>query len=363
MRKSFLLIVLSCPLLLGAENPLPRSGSQVSSHYNYFAANRISCSIHDNGTFARHPTTGNSDFSLDGVELICTSGIWVGALVDGQMRVSSADFVTDFCGGAIGPTGEPFGRGDSTFRVYKISRGDSPVTNPDYAQWPIAGGAPSDEHGNPLLLGDQTLWCSFVDSYPEERSANICAPLGAEVHLMVWGWREIDNIMFLEWKLHNRSSHLWQDCYIGAYADPDVGMANNDLVASDSTLSLVYAFDAPQRRDPWERVKHAVGYQMLQSPLIPSPGDTAFTFSGPRIGYSHVPVYSPRAEKHVPHEWADISYQQTTTALEMYRRLRCLATNGEAAVDPSTGRTTTWATKGILSLDWGGSIMAQRTEG
>jgi hypothetical protein len=46
------------------------------------------------------------------------------------------------------------------YRSYKITKGDD-STNIDYAEWPVEFGAPVDNEGNPLILGDQTLWTAF----------------------------------------------------------------------------------------------------------------------------------------------------------------------------------------------------------
>lgn len=144
----------------------------------YFDINRITCSIRNDGVFARHPITGNSDFRFDDNPLIYTSGLWIASTLNGEIRASAEDYNTDWIGGAIDGQGNPFGKEDSTFRIYKISRGDNVTNNPDYAQWPIDLGAPSDGQGNPLLIGDQTLWCGFTDLYLEGREYNIPDSLG-----------------------------------------------------------------------------------------------------------------------------------------------------------------------------------------
>jgi hypothetical protein len=317
----------------------------------YFNINRISTSIQNNGTFARHPITSNFDFFFDGKALIYTSGIWIGARVNGEVRASAADYYTDFFGGAIDDQGHPFGQEDSTFRVYQISRGDNPGTNPDYAQWPIHLGAPSDGHGHPLLIGDQTLWCSFVDAYPEHRNYTQCPPLGAEIHLTAWGWKSIGNVMFLRWKICNKSKDIWKDTFIGIFSDPDIEDANNDLVGSDSTLQLVYCYDSEERGA--NLVNLAVGYVALETPIQFSPGDTAVTFYGPRINYRNLPPMSPRMEKSNPDGWNDIPYDENAH-LNVYRRLQCIGMKGELMVDPTTGLLSRWAYSGdpVTRVGW-----------
>ncbi|MCD4665486.1 MAG: hypothetical protein K8R68_09450, partial [Bacteroidales bacterium] len=327
----------------------------------YFDVNRISCAVQNNGVFARQPVTGNSDFSLDGNYVIYTSGLWIAAKVNGEVRASAADFNTDFIGGAIDDLGNPFGKEDSTFRVYKISRGDNAANNPDYAEWPIELGAPSDEQGNPLLIGDQTLWCSFTDAFVEDRIwYNICPPLNAEIHLTVWGWEHIDNVMFLRWEIINKSNETWDDAYFGIYSDPDVMNANDDLTGSDSTLNLAYCYDG---KDQWGILPyHAVGYQMLGSPIVASDGDTAVTFWGVKPGYQNIPVYAPRMEKNLGRSnqgWNDISYQTDHTAQQVYNRLNCLDYDGNPAIDPITNQPSKWVFSGdpVAGTGWLEDIM------
>ncbi|MDZ7263558.1 MAG: T9SS type A sorting domain-containing protein [candidate division KSB1 bacterium] len=320
----------------------------------YFDCNRIRCAVMNNATFTRHPISGNSDFYLDDYSLIYTSGLWLAAKVNGKIRVSTADFSSDYVGGAIDGQGNPYGKEDSTFRVYRIVRSDHAGNNPDYAAWPIQQGAPADQQGNPLLMGDQTLWCSFTDAYLENRLANITPPLGAEVHLTVWGWNALDHVMFLRWEIINKSNDKWDDAYLGIYSDPDVLDANNDLVGSDSTLALVYCYDAENRYGyaPF----HAVGYQFLESPAISSPGDTAMIRGLRRVDHKNIPVYSPRMEKNLSRDygWNDIYYLSDQTAQYFYNRLQCLNYFGEPAIDPLTHRPSCWAFSGdpIAGTGW-----------
>ncbi len=320
----------------------------------YFDANRIKCSVQNNGIFARNPFNGASDFTFDGIGLIYLSGLWIAAKVNGEVRASAADYLTDFAPGAIDDQGNPFGKEDSTFRVYKINRGDDAFSDIDYAQWPAQFGAPIDEAGNPKLFGDQTLWCSFVDNFAAAREVNICNPLGAEVHMTVWGTETIDDVMFLRWEIINRSQTVWDSLYLGLFIDPDLFYYSDDLVACDSTLNLVYCYDARDQLPFWY---YALGYQMLESPIVFSPGDTAVTFKGLKIDYKNVPVATPRVEKNIGGElsgWNHIAYRTQHTAQDIYYRLMCLDNYGNPAIDPITQKPTRWIFSGdpVTGTGW-----------
>ncbi|HDP98136.1 MAG TPA: hypothetical protein ENN22_03005, partial [bacterium] len=328
--------------------------------YNYFDDNRIRSSVRNDGVFGRHPINGSSDLSLDGVFVVYSSGIWLAAKVDEQIRASASDFNSDWVGGVIDVTGVPFGKEDPRFRVYKINRGDDAASNVDYAEWPHIFGAPVDAQATPKIFGDQTLWCSFSDAFVEDRgNYNICPPLKAELHQTVFGWEYLDNVMFLQWDIINKSDEIWEDAFLGLWSDPDVGDANNDLVCSDSTLNLVICYDGTNSS---YFHNHAVGYQILASPTIYSPGDTAVALWEEKIDYRNLPVYSPRIHKHNPREWGEVVYSSANTAQIIYYRLNCLNYYGEPAIDPTTGRPTKWAFSGdpITGVGWQDSIPQDR---
>ncbi|MCD4665785.1 MAG: T9SS type A sorting domain-containing protein, partial [Bacteroidales bacterium] len=318
----------------------------------YFDINRIITPIHNNGIFARHPITGNTDFYFDDNGVIYASGLWFGAKVNGEIRTSASDFNTDFVGGVIDNDGNPRGRDKQIFRVLKINLGDNKYNNIDYAEWPFHYGAPEDKQGNPRLFGDQTLWCSYTDSYDENRDYNVCPPLGAEIHQLIWGWKKIDNIMFVRWEIINKNKDVWENAYFGLFSDPDVMNATNDLVCSDSTLSLVCCYDASVRQ--FMLPVHAVGYILLESPSFYAPGDTAQTLFGIKPDFKNVPIYSPKMGKSTPDGFQDPPYRSERTAQILYNRLRCFDRDGEPAIDPTTGKPTNWAFSGdpITGLGW-----------
>ncbi len=328
------------------------------SYFRYFDANRLYFSCQSDGAIGRHPISGNADFRLDNFWIIYASGLIFGAKVDGEVRTSGYYYESDFTGGIIDSQGDPFIGSDSTFRVYKISLGDD-FNNPDYRDWPAMYGAPTDENGAPLLFGDQMLWCSYIDSYQENRFFNVCPPLNAEIHQTIWGWKNLDNIVFLRFEIINESGQDWEDTYFGFFSDPDITNASNDLTASDSTLQMVYSFDADTFQ--WNFPFHAVGFTLLESPIVESPGDTAYTFSGMKIGYRNVPVSAPLMDKNMLRGWGDFPVNEST-ASQIYNRFQCLNKNGEPAIDPITGQPSKWAFSGdpLTGVGWQDSIPRDR---
>ena len=356
---SFLVVLLSLNLLHGKSKIKVTKTTDNYSNFQLFDANNILMPVENNGNFAGVTYENNQLFSYgleyNGTNFIYASGLWIAAKVDSSVRASISLFSTDFTRGIIDENGDPFGADDSLrFRVYKINKGDTPETNPDYAEWPIEFGAPVDEQGNPQIFGDQTLWCTFTDAYDSNRWFNSSPPLKAEIHLTVWGWQEIDNLVFLHWDIINKSENEWRDAYVGIFVDPDVGDVQDDLVGSDSTLNVVYCYESTIRE--FEKTLQTIGYQFLATPTQPSPEDTAVTFRGMKPGYKNVPASSPLIFKHGPWEWSENVFYpgDKNVNILIYDRLNCLDKNRNPMIDPETGKVSRWGFSGnpITSSGW-----------
>jgi hypothetical protein len=347
----FIFLLMLCTSLFASDLLKTNLTKPSTASTKYFDVSRISCPIQNNGIWGRHPETGNADLLYDGVSIIFTSGLWIAAKVDGNVRASAADYHTDFSPGALDEKGIPFGYEDSTVRVYKISKRDNLFNNQDYVNWPNEFGAPT-KNGKPWLLGDQTLWCSFTDAYQVNRNYNPCPPLKAEVHLTVWGSEFLEDVMFMRWELYNKSEDLWQDTYAGFFIDPDVADANYNLVGSDSTSKMTYCFEHNERQR--SDSTFAVGYVLLESPLIESVGDTAITFAGVVPDNKNATVLSPLIYKHRPYEWTVVPYRKKVTNIWTYRRLAGQDTAGNVMVNPITAKKTKWGLSGdpVTQTGW-----------
>jgi len=353
IQKILLIILFLVGVCFASESSLQKNSSTSAVSTKYFDINRINTPIYNNGYWARHLVTGNTNFYFDDWPILYVSGLWLGATVNGEIRASVAEYYTDFSGGILDESGNIVIAPDSVFRVYKINRGDNAENNVDYAQWPAQWGAPTDEQGNPLLLGDQTLWCSFIDADTSKRDVNSVPPLGAEVHLTVWGWQEIDNVIFLHYEIFNKSGTNWDSLYVGLFMDPDISPWARDFTGSDSTLNFVYAYETFE--DDFLRDNYALGSVMLASPIVESVGDTAITFWGERLDFRNIDVLAPKYRKSTSGGWQDVApYQTETIAHEIYNRLQCISTLGELLINPLTGERTTWAYTGdpVKGVGW-----------
>jgi len=180
---------------------------------------------------------------------------------------------------------------DPTEHIYKIERHDGPG-DPDYDNWPSEYGAPADKDGNPLSLGDQTLWTAFNDADTLIHNTPGTLPLGIDVQQTVWASDDADSeVVYLKYKLYNHGTNQIHDFYISFWADPDIGDAMDDLVGCSEEHNLAfcynYGFD-----DIYGRVPPAWGAKLLSGPVVVSPGDTAEFDGRPMPGYRNLGLSS-----------------------------------------------------------------------
>jgi len=357
--KLFVLMILCIHVSLAFSKQKQKISTPNSEEemYNVFDINKIIMTVKNNGIFAEHfyGDKWYRGFEYEKTDFICSSGFWLAALVDDSARAAISMFgSSDFTHGIINDEGSHFGENDSLkFRVYKIQQGDTPLSNSDYNDWPANFGAPTDDLGYPLILGDQTLWCTFTDTYYPNRWYNPSNELGAEVHLMVWGWKEISNVIFLHWDIINKSKKKWKDAFGGFFVDPDMKFAHDDLVGSDSTVNMVYCYEGSQG----ERGKtfQSLGFVFAETPHTQSTGDTAITLNGWKDNFKNVPASSPLIFKHYPEEWVeDVFRSGQFTKNLVYDRLNCKDKFGNPMKDPTTANITRWAYSGdpITQTGW-----------
>ncbi len=96
----------------------------------------------------------------------------------------------------------------------------------------------------PDVPGDQNLWWVFSDNGPTHSQTN-GTPLDVEVHALAFAfkrWDIMDNIVYFQYDVLNKSANNYQDFRIGQYANMDLGSPNDDYVGCDTNrgLGIVY---------------------------------------------------------------------------------------------------------------------------
>lgn len=269
-------LLLSLGVLLMGSARVDRSGgthglNKTNSRGDFVKmdANRISTFIRNNGSFNRDPGTGNAGFEWPkgtGKTANYASGLWLGGIREGVVRVAVAEYAYEYDAGPIAPGVDPQ---DSRWRVYSIKRGDD-LSNVSADVWPVADGAPVDENGKPLLIGDRTIWCVFNDNTLALHTNMNTLPLGIEVQLTAFAFNRSDalgNNIFYKWKFINKSGHQIDSAFVTVWTDIDLGDSGDDYDGCDTVRGIGYTYNFGVD-GVYGAACPATGFDFLQGPLV-----------------------------------------------------------------------------------------------
>ena len=284
--------------------------------YQSFDVNNIRSWITNNGSIFHNPYGGSGfEWPKDsGSFAIYGAGLWLGAKVDGELRVTIAEYASEFGPGNINPrTHLAENPMDSIFKVYKIGEGGNLA---DYQNWPGQLGAPVDSLGHPLLIGDQTLWTVFNDADTNGHVNMGSLPLGVELQLTVFGWHiyntEIDNVVLMHYLIINRGVNNLDSVFFAIFCDPDLGDSGDDFVGCDTTTSLGYCYNSSDFDEDYGEHPPAVGIQILQGALVPDTSDSGYFLGWKRRNSRNLPMTafiwynSNNANNGDPHNTAEV---------------------------------------------------------
>lgn len=180
------------------------------------------------------------------------------------------------------------------FNIIRDSEGKLDVRNPAYfgPEQLITGGydEPGIAGADPNSPAGQVVFTIWNDLYKGMRFGS--EPTGLEVQSTIWGYKRADalgNIFFRKIRFLNKGGievdeslnkgafHL-DSMYVCQWSDPDLGSAGDDLLGCDTTLSMGYVYNGNAidiRYRDFGLAPPSGGYDFLQGPAIPSPGDVA----------------------------------------------------------------------------------------
>jgi hypothetical protein len=252
--------------------------------------NNISMVVKNTGSFAYDTQTGGAGLEFPkgtGKTAVFAAGFWMGALVNGGIRVSVAEYSDDFEPGAIvGGASEP----DSpALKVYKLNRvyltADGAVDAAtrdaalaDYNAGAVPRGAPVvtvQGDGSLNIIGDQMMWSVYNDLKPgrntAHNSASSALPLGIEIQQTTFAFSRqgpLGNTVFMKYRIENKSSNTLTDAYVSQWSDPDLGGFTDDLVGCDTVLSVGFVYNATNNDEQYGVAAPCVGYDFLQGPSV-----------------------------------------------------------------------------------------------
>ncbi len=361
---SAIILLLVASVLIAADDNRSKTSdanlSQILDHDTYIDINSLLGFVYNDGTFCydNDMVLGNVAglYFPRGTEktVIYSAGLWLGAKVNGQLRIAVAEYNSEYVPGPM--TGGTFQPDSPDFKVYKINRGDDNA-NPDYLNWPTDQGAPVDQYGNPLHFGDQTLWSAYNDADPlsHNNDAGSTEPLGIEIQHTSGAFNRVGALgrtIFMKFLIINKGGNQLEDMYVSLWADPDIGHSGDDLIGCDTSLSLGYCYNDGTDNIYGEKAP-AVGFTFLQGPLVDGLPDDSGKFMGQWYsGRKNLPMssfnkYINGTDPHSPQE--SYNYMQ---GLEIF---------GNPVIDPN-GDTTTFYHAGdpVTGTGWIDDASADR---
>ena len=344
MKTLILLIALAIPQLIFSQDRMQYSIQQgnppvvkgpasvsiapskvASQEWKFFDGNTIQCTINSAGPYCDYLRTNSSGLFWpkgSNKTAVYTAGIWITGIhrPTGLLRTAVQDYVTEFQPGPVLSTfntttnsaDAAANPNDPKYHIYKINKGDEdlPPTgrNLDYDYWPGDLGAPFiDVNGNgrwdggidkPKLYGDQELWCVYNDANQTNHlSVGTTAPMGIEAQATYFGFANVfPNIMFVRWKIINKSDADYDSVFVSLWSDTDLGDGNDDMAACDTTLNLVYVYNGDNNDGTpagYGNKPPSDGFVLLQGPKVPGqPTDSAISEGLYTHGYKNLRAYS-----------------------------------------------------------------------
>lgn len=333
--------------------------------------NNIKMNFNNWGQSFSHYTQSGGFWQILGEEyprqIVFDQAPWIVGKLNGEIILSGGQWVSAYSPGPIinGQAAMLIHPEDSIkYRVYKINKGDD-SSNPDYAEWPINFGAPINEQGKPLVLGDQTLWTcyNYLDStltYPFGPHSKI-NPLEIEIHQIVFSreGNQIDvedifsNVIFFEYEIIYKGNEPIDSAYFGFWTDIDFDPLSTNIPAVDSGLNLGYCWTSIEAN--WEgNIPPAVGYSLLYGPIKQSPGQSVVFKGKQKQNYSNMPVTSFRGIGESALPSGDSLYTPVKSILDCWNFARGLNNNGNHYINPITNSITNFPFSGdpVLGEGW-----------
>jgi NHL repeat len=240
--------------------------------------NRIRMLITPAGWFAMDPRTLSAGLEFpkgSGKTMVFASGLWLGALVAGETRVSMIEYTDEFQPGAIvnGVADDP---NRPEYHVFRLERHyDSAAVRDsallDYNSGAVPHGAPPVTllpSGDLDILGDEMLWHVYNDANPVNHTnqAGSTAPLGVEIQQTAYAFDRagaLGNTVFLKFKITNKGGNVLAPLVAGLWSDPDLGGFTDDLVGSDPSRGLGYCYNATNNDAVYGSSPPAIGCDLL----------------------------------------------------------------------------------------------------
>ncbi len=204
-----------------------------------------------------------------GISPIFAAGIWVGGLVDGEIRTAAATYAQasedyEYYPGPLSPSGEPPADCEPFDRIWRVDAldvqlyDDEGFATADLREWPVDLGAPfTDANGDgeydladgdrPVIFGHETAFWVMND-VAGPHATTLSQPIGLEVRVTAFvvasADPRFDRATYYRYELDYRGDAPFENAYFTWWIDPDLGNFTDDYIGSDSTRSMGFVYNA-----------------------------------------------------------------------------------------------------------------------
>ena len=278
-------------LCLAGGNSIAQTAFPASAVLNI---NNIDVMVSVHGDICRDPVTGHGHCAVpsgSGKNIASAGALWMSGYDGANMLHVAAQTYrqagNDYWPGPLDASGAlDYATSQNWARVWAVTRDDISMFKAMYAagtatgtntppviwEWPAKGnphakgnggvgltitddmapfkdvngdGLYNPEDGDyPDVPGDQNVWWVFSDNGPVHSQTN-GQPLKVEVHALALAfkrWSELDNIVFFQYDVVNKSANTYKNFRLGQFADMDLGAPGDDYIGCDTArgLGIVY---------------------------------------------------------------------------------------------------------------------------
>ncbi len=165
-----------------------------------------------------------------------------------------------------------------------------------------ANGIYDPENGDyPIIRGDQAIYFIYND-IRNDHTGNGTIGLSAEFHCMAYGFhapddKAIDNTVFINCLIYNRSLLTYSPLQFSIYADTDLGNPYDDYVGCDTLLNAAIVYN-----DEFDEIVDGYGYgdhPPAQSVALLNSGMAGFSDVNNNRPYSQINFFSPKYAEEV----------------------------------------------------------------
>ena len=174
----------------------------------------------------------------------------------------------------------------------------------------------NDGHYNPAdgdypdIKGDQCLFFIFNDSFKPhyETNGNF---IGLEVQAMVYAFsapddEALNNTVFVNYKLYNRSANNYHDTYLGLWNDWDLGYRGDDYVGCDVQRNACFAYNGTPVDGEGQPTGYGDNPPVQVCAVLDGPdglGMTGFMYHENTWGYNGDPIYAEEYYNYLQGRW------------------------------------------------------------